>query len=230
VFSSGVDQKITQYLYVKTTKTVSDTVSKTTSKWVQSFSKRMHSHDVRSLAMWPPYTPLPKPHQWTPSMDTAPILVSGGLDMSVTFTPCASPQGTLTKVVNPIATSTDATFSDSYHRRMSYTSGAAAQSGIRIAKKVRLIMSMGDTDVSIWRIPPKSSRNPDEAEEEQASEGWERVLQMSFNLQTTLVSGAISDDGRWLAISDLYETKMFSLTLEVNIPYARISIHISQHC
>jgi hypothetical protein len=35
-------------------------------------------------------------------------------------------------------------------------------------------------------------------------------------LRTNIVSVAISDDGYWLAVSDLYETKLFRLSVSVS--------------
>ncbi len=38
---------------------------------------------------------------------------------------------------------------------------------------------------------------------------YRKILDMQLETQTNLVASAISDDGRWLAVSDLYETKLF---------------------
>ena len=46
--------------------------------------------------------------------------------------------------------------------------------------------------------------------------GWEKVLDMDFNVQTNIIASAISDDGRWLVVSDLYETRLFILGTEVS--------------
>jgi U3 small nucleolar RNA-associated protein 4 len=56
-----------------------------------------------------------------------------------------------------------------------------------------------------------------EEDEQEADEladgnpGWQKVLDMDLKLQTNLVASAVSSDGKWLAVSDLYETKLFRL-------------------
>lgn len=187
-------------------------------RWIQACSRRMHSHDVRALATWPPYTVLPPSHKRQFSMDVAPILASGGLDMSVVLTPAALPSATLIKVINPLATSTDCTFEDSYHRRLAYTSGPSCTSAIQIARQARLMSCMHDAGLSVWRVPPKRVTSNGENLDEDISDvaDWEKVLEMDLKVQTNLLASAISDDGRWIAVSDLYETKLFSLTTGVS--------------
>ncbi len=60
--SSGVDQKTTQYSLVKTHITDSSTAGRTTTRWIQSSSRRMHSHDVRALAHMATLPRLSQPH------------------------------------------------------------------------------------------------------------------------------------------------------------------------
>ena len=112
----------------------------------------MHSHDVRALAIWPPHTPLPASHRRQFPLDVAPVLASGGLDMSVVVTPAALPASTVTHVVNPLATSADATFEDAYHRRLAYTSAPYHASALHLARTARLLLCMRDAGVSLWRI------------------------------------------------------------------------------
>lgn len=178
----------------------------------------MHSHDVRALAIWPPYAPFPQAYQRRFPIDIAPVLASGGLDMSVVVTPAALPSSTVVKIVNPLSTSIDSTFGDSYHRRLAYTSGPSSTSALKIARQGRLVSCMRDAAVSIWRILQHSSASDEEALQNGLSEGgggWEKVLEMDFNVHTNLTASAISDDGRWLVVSDLYETKLFVLETDV---------------
>ncbi|KAG6837128.1 hypothetical protein H0H93_014434 [Arthromyces matolae] len=216
VFTSGVDQKVTLFSLVNT--------GQTTRTWVQSCSRRLHSHDVRALATWPPYTPLPPPHARRFSMDVSPILASGGLDMSVVVTPAALPSTTVIKAINPLMTSAHCTFEDSYHRRIAYSAGASGISAIQMSRRSRLITCLRDSGVSVWRIKDSpSSPNEDEdshgispAEPNSNSTGWEKVLEMDLNVNTNLIASGISDDGRWLVVSDLYESKLFSLVEAAN--------------
>ncbi|KAJ3817114.1 hypothetical protein F5880DRAFT_1632021 [Lentinula raphanica] len=120
-------------------------------RWTQTSSRRMHAHDVRSLAIWPPYTPLPPSHKQQFPSEIAPVIASGGLDMSVVVTPAALPSSTLlSKVINPLATSVHATFDNSYHRRLAYSSGPSSTSAIHIARQAHLLTCTRDSRVSIW--------------------------------------------------------------------------------
>ncbi|OSD05994.1 WD40 repeat-like protein [Trametes coccinea BRFM310] len=223
VYTSGVDQKVTQFSYVKTSRSdhnPSPLVSRSSGRWVQTSSRRLHSHDVRALAIWPPHTPLPPSHQRQFPVDVAPVLASGGLDMSVVLTPAALPTATLAgKVMNPLATSTTATFEDAYHRRLAYTSGPASSSALHLARKARLLMCTREAGLTVWRIARRQQKGEEDGEMEVLGAqdgGWERVLDMDLNVQTNIVSGAISDDGKWLAVADWYETKLFRLREESN--------------
>lgn len=143
--------------------------------------------------------------------------------MSVVFTPAALASSTVSKIVNPLSTSVTSTFEDSYHRRLAYTSGAASTSGVRIARQARLMCCTRDTGLGIWRILQKHDSPVDDQAFEDPSEtgGWEKVLDMDLNVQTNIIASAISDDGKWLVVSDLYETRLF--VLETDVSYRRAS-------
>ncbi|CAA7264711.1 unnamed protein product [Cyclocybe aegerita] len=217
VYTSGVDQKTVQFSLVKTSSTEKGPAS---SRWTQTTSRRMHSHDVRALAIWPPYTPLPPAHKRAFPIDVAPVLASGGLDMSVVLTPAALPTSTVVKVMNPLDTSVEATFEDSYHRKLAYVSRGA----VRAAKTARLVSCAREAGLSIWCIrkklveqeEPQPQVSPeaidlDGVDEQPFAGGWEKVLEMDLNVHSNIVAHEISDDGRWLVVSDLYESKLFSL-------------------
>lgn len=180
----------------------------------------MHSHDVRSLAIWPPFTPLPPSHQRKFPVNVAPILVSGGLDMSVVLTPAAIPSSTtVSKVTNPLSTSVVATFEDSYHRKMGYSTGFSGTGRIKVSRKKRLVLSAQDQSINLWRIFDLDTHHadaPNPERDEASLEGWKKVLEMDLNVQSTIVSCDISDDGRWIAASDWYEIKLFRLTFAVS--------------
>lgn len=71
----------------------------------------------------------------------------------------------------------------------------------------------------------------EEESKESGEEGWKKVVEMELKvsfalgvcrmrlmmalvqLQTNLIASAVSNDGKWLAVSDLYETKLFRLQL-----------------
>ncbi|KAJ3508306.1 hypothetical protein NLJ89_g5832 [Agrocybe chaxingu] len=217
VYTAGVDQKTVQFSLVKTSSTEK---GPTSSLWTQTTSRRMHSHDIRALAIWPPYTPLRPEHKRAFPIDVAPVLASGGLDMSVVLTPAALPTSTVVKVTNPLDTSVEATFEDSYHRKLAYVSRGA----VRVAKTARLVSCAREAGLSVWRIRKKREEQEepqqqvsleeidlDGVDEQPFAGGWEKVLEMDLDVHSNIVAHEISDDGRWLVVSDLYETKLFSL-------------------
>lgn len=79
-------------------------------------------------------------------------------------------------------------------------------------------MCMRDAGLSIWRILQKSEPELDADDASAKEGGWEMVLDMDLNVQTNLVASAISDDGRWIAVSDYYETKLFYVEHAVSLP------------
>jgi U3 small nucleolar RNA-associated protein 4 len=156
VYTSGVDQKVTQFSLVKPSTGPNTSLLRTGNRWIQAASRRLHSHDVRALAIWPPYAPIPAAHLLNSGVyrfpaDIAPILASGGLDMSVTLTPAALPRATSHRLVNPLGTSTSGTFEDAYHRRVAYPTGAAGTSALSLARGARMIACAADARVSVWR-------------------------------------------------------------------------------
>ncbi|KAG1766452.1 WD40 repeat-like protein [Suillus occidentalis] len=219
VFSSGVDQKIVLFSYVPTPpETASSVLSPTPARWIQSASRRVHSHDVRCLAVWPPYSPIPAIYKRKPSANAtyvAPILASGGLDMSIALTPALPASMTSSsiapRVVNPLTTRVTTTFEDSYYRRVAYTASMC------VSRRARLVASMHDTGVNIWRVLgiPDSDvivDGVDPSTDPETRTSWEKVLEMDLNVRTNLIASALSDDGRWLVVSDLYEAKLFELS------------------
>ncbi|TFK23110.1 U3 small nucleolar RNA-associated protein 4 [Coprinopsis marcescibilis] len=236
VYTSGVDQKTVQFSLIKVQASTGASATKNV-RWAQTSSKRMHSHDVRALAIWPPYTAIPpsfikqqhKNRSYFP-IDVAPVLASGGLDMNLVLAPAALPSSSVVKVVNPLNTSTVANFEDAYHRRVAYSLDGRVQ----VAKAARLVSCIREAGITIWRISKKPSSaaldvsGEDKMDEDQPGQdvppakesdsdkepyagGWERVLEMELSVTSNIVVHRISDDGSWLAVSDAYETKLFKL-------------------
>ena len=223
VFSSGVDQKIVEFSYVPTApESSSSALTTARSQWIQSGSRRVHSHDVRSLAVWPPYSLVPPFHKRKPSANApyiAPVLASGGLDMSIALTPVLPASMTSSsiapRVVNPLATRVATTFEDSYYRRIAYTVPMCVSRG------ARLVANMHETGINIWRIldiPGSDSvlDGVDASTDPESRNAWEKVLEMDLNVRTNLIASALSDDGRWLVVSDMYEAKLFELRTNVS--------------
>ena len=139
--------------------------------------------------------------------------------MSVVLTPAALPTSTIVKVTNPLNTSTEATFEDSYHRKLAYV----ARGVVGVARGARLVSCAREAGLTVWRIQNK----PDDGEEneenvdmsgailEPFAGGWDKVLEMEFVVHSNIIAHEISDDGKWLVISDMYETKLFKLRIDV---------------
>jgi len=161
--------------------------------------------------------------------------------MSVVLTPAALPASTIVKITNPLNTSTDATFEDSYHRKLSYVS----KDSVRVSRGSRLVSCAREAGLSVWRIQKRPEEGgvasgtreqqpevdlDDSLMTEPFSGGWEKVLEMDLNVHSNIVGHEISDDGKWLAVSDLYESKLFSLRTDVrHHPISTIQI-ISKTC
>jgi U3 small nucleolar RNA-associated protein 4 len=76
---------------------------------------------------------------------------------------------------------------------------------------------MHETGVNIWRVLgiPDSDvivDGVDPSTDPETRTSWEKVLEMDLNVRTNLIASALSDDGRWLVVSDLYEAKLFELS------------------
>lgn len=160
--------------------------------------------------------------------------------MSLVLSPASSPSQTTlskTKTINPLATSHVSTFEDAYHRRISYTCGTDGRSAVGLAKGGRLVVLARETGVVVWRLPKRvAGGGVDDAGLGQGQEGgfplegegqgsWEMVLEMDLNVRTNIVSSAISDDGKWLAVADWYETKLFALSEDVSFCFSSLSTH-----
>lgn len=134
--------------------------------------------------------------------------------MSVLLTPAAVPSSTVVKISNPLLTSQDCTFEESHHRRIAYPCGPYNSPAVHIARDARIVFCTRDAGLSAWRLPPGTPS--DSAEEAPEAQGThEHLLEMDFQVQSNLLSSAVSHDGAWLAISDIDETKLFALTLTV---------------
>ncbi|QRW27175.1 U3 small nucleolar RNA-associated protein 4 [Rhizoctonia solani] len=196
IYTSGVDQRTIEF--VKLPPSGNDH-----GKWVQTTQRRIHSHDVRALAMWPPYVPTSNEKQ-----TYAPLLISAGLDMSVALVPAAPPQAEqLGMLTNPILSSRSnvTTFEDAYPKRLGYP---LASGNVVLASRARLVVSFSDRVVGIWRLPAQKPKTVGAWEEGDENE-WEKALEMELRFRTNITAGAVSPDGQWLAVADVWEVKLF---------------------
>lgn len=184
----------------------------------------MHSHDVRALAIWPPYTPVSNSllagatYNGSIFAGISPILVSGGLDASPVLAPCASALSTTTstKLTNALATSAMSTFEDAYHRRMPYTTGSMA-SAIHLSRAQKLLCCVKGSSVAIWKILGQAKyAMSNDLDSSSDSHGYEKLLDMDLDMTTNICASAVSEDGRWLAVADVYDIKLFELQEQVS--------------
>lgn len=100
---------------------------------------------------------------------------------------------------------------------------------MQIARQAQLLLCRRDKGVSLWRILKKPPVTQLGMQSDDVTEqgGYVKVLDMELNTTTNLVASAISDDGRWLAVSDLYESKLFALQDVVSTHVALHSINNS---
>lgn len=141
--------------------------------------------------------------------------------MSVVLAPAALPTSTIVRVTNPLNTSTEATFEEAYHRKLAFV----ARGAVRVARGARLVSCVREAGLTVWKIQNKPEDNYEgEANDEDVhmsgaipepfAGGWDKVLEMEFVVHSNIIAHEISDDGKWLVISDMYETKLFKLRIE----------------
>ncbi len=204
VYASGPDQKVSEFTLLKG--------QNQGERWIHTISKRLHVHDVRTLAIWPPYSSAPgsgssKASQ-TLNPGFSPILASGGIDMQVNLTPVPSPDQLLLTdppLRNPILSTPVRPFADAHQKGLGFVPLSMDDNLLSFSPRKRLIMLRRYRGLAIWRLARL------EELEDVLNNGYEKVLEMKLEVRTQLISSAISRDGRWLAVSDLYETKLFRL-------------------
>lgn len=100
-----------------------------------------------------------------------------------------------------------------------------------LARGGRLVVLARDRGVVVWRLPKTVGNDLGAGVgmglgqgqegvfplEDEGQGNWEMVLEMDLNVRTNIVSSAISDDGKWLAVADWYETKLFALSEDVSL-------------
>ncbi|GAC95674.1 hypothetical protein PHSY_003250 [Pseudozyma hubeiensis SY62] len=250
IYSAGVDQKVAEYTKIDT--------SNGRGRWIQIASRRLHAHDIRALALDPPYSPLDAAQAIVNNTDGSvkpsrlPVLLSGGVDFNLVLTPAAPPsaivraqksstiasipsaaakskQPTLKQVeqehasINPISSNPLTTFADTTQRRVPFVPTASRSGLLGGGSVAALCPSKGwivlrrEQSIGIWDLGSQSEllsvAQASQAGEslQQKAPSWAKLLEMEVKVDSNLVCVAISNDGRYLALSDLYETKLFEL-------------------
>jgi len=160
--------------------------------WTHTGTRRLHAHDVRALAMDPPL------NMCEPASTTrVPILVSGGLDYHLVLTPASHAAWRKSSDTNPVSSSSSTSFADTIQRRIAFVPASARDGVVCVAPGQRWIVLRRDRSVGLWQIEQEGT--------------WRKVLEMEMRVRSNIGAVAISHDGHFLAISDLYETKLYSL-------------------
>ncbi|GAA5888631.1 hypothetical protein JCM6882_009026 [Rhodosporidiobolus microsporus] len=140
-------------------------------------------------------------------------------------------------LANPISDVPSTEFESTTHRRASYVPQRSRPFAVAAGGETpRLLICRRDRAVGVWKLEDpkragsavagggnaaplakvrwgrkKFGAEADEEDEEVGTTGYEKVAELELKVQTNLISSAVSTDGRWLAVSDLYETKLFRL-------------------
>ncbi|GAA93375.1 uncharacterized protein L969DRAFT_105473 [Mixia osmundae IAM 14324] len=186
LFTSGVDQRVTEIAYVPQAR-----------RWSLSFSRRVHTHDVRALAVSPMYAS----NLQGRSPAAVPLLISGGLDLGLSVLPIAPVSSQ--RRINPISDGPAIRFEDATQRRYSYAPAAAPI--VHICRSSRLVVCQRLRSIGIWRLNAKMG-------DADLALPWVKLVDIEMKLASNLVCTAISADGRWLATSDTHELRLFELT------------------
>ena len=178
VFTSGVDQKTAEFRLVSVN-TSRSTAPSSSTRWIQSSGRRLHSHDVRAMIMSPPYLlplPSPSPATATPAPQV-PILTSGGLDLGLVIVSASSsskPSFRNVPLKNPVSDTVSTEFETTIHRRCAFVPQRSRP--FSIASEARLLVCRRERSIGIWQLedPVKSSSSGDGAK------GWKKMHEREF--------------------------------------------------
>ncbi|TPX62599.1 hypothetical protein PhCBS80983_g00402 [Powellomyces hirtus] len=187
VWTSGVDRKVVQFTLVDVRSAKSKTPANKKNKrkgdgakqWIISGEKRYHSHDVRALAL----------------MEGRPYdaLVSGGVDTTLV-------------VSSPLT--------EFPHLKQYRMPSFPHRPIVQMTKSgSRLMLVRFQDHVQVWRlgrsVPTYTSPNemPNYAKIDHQRE--ELVLNIKPKCTTSLSAAAISENGQWIAVSDMETVKLF---------------------
>lgn len=193
VYSAGVDQKVAEYTHIA-------------QQWVHTGTRRLHAHDIRALAVDPPFDMVRAAREREHGalhVPRLPVLVSGGIDFNVVMTPAAPAaqyHWQKSEGGNPISSSDATAFADTTQRRIPFVpqssrTGVAGGGVVAVCPARRWLVLRRDTSIGIWHV----------------GDAWCKVAELELRVRSNLACVAASADGRFLAASDMYETKVFEL-------------------
>ncbi|CAD6968111.1 unnamed protein product [Tilletia controversa] len=144
-----------------------------------------------------------------------------------------------TRVYNPISTTTLVNFADTTQRRVPFVPlnslGAGGGGGLggslgsalaggtvaAVLKQKRWIVLRRERSIAVWALTGSSAQDDEEEAEDLLNGGitddehkWTKLLDLQPRLRSQIVTAAMDPTGRFLAVSDLFETKLFAFTQE----------------
>lgn len=210
MYTSGPDQRVAQFTYVPASSSndrdeLDATPAGSTGEWQQTSIKRLHKHDVRSLAMFPGYSLAPRNSAPIVNPNVAPMLASGGLDMSIVLTAAGQTGGVARRKgplairleKNPITNKGKETFSDAVKVDLGYVPRGHGTDVIGVAREKRLVLVRRQRGVALFRVRDMRGRG-EEAEGENVPGGWDKVLEMNFQ-----VGWSVLDVWTWSVLTRL---------------------------
>jgi U3 small nucleolar RNA-associated protein 4 len=194
IYSSGPDQRVTQFSFVPSSSStaaeddMAETSRSISGEWQQTSTKRLHKHDVRALAMFPSYSLAPRSSLAPLNPGVAPVLASGGLDMSLVLTSAAQSEGVSKKsnkeqslVKNPLTKKGKEVFSDAVKVDLGYVPRGYGNDVISIAREKKLVLVRRYRGIALFRIRDMIRRG-EEVDGESVPGGWDKVLEMDFQV------------------------------------------------
>lgn len=227
VYSGSVDQKVSEYVFLGS------------KKWAHTATRRLHAHDVKAVVIDPPVATKAAAASssarvpvlisasadlnivLTPASPPSEVNVrthKGGKKQQVVGASSSSPSSSS----NPISSNPLTTFSSTTQRRIPYVpqsnaGSALAGSGagtLRTCADRGWMVLRTDAAVEIWEVQSQAAQHVEGpiAGPNQNAAPYRQLLRMEMGKRRSkLISHAISADGQFLAVSDLTETKLFSL-------------------
>lgn len=228
IYSGSVDQKVSEFVMLN-------------KKWIHTATRRLHAHDVKAVVVDPPLSPTKGSIDLK---GIVPVLISASADFNIVLTPASPPseinvrthkvsrrkkshlEAIADSAQNPISSNPLTTFSSTTQRRIPYVpqsnaGSALAGSGagtLRVCSQRGWLVLRTDSAVEIWEIQAQTEHQNEgpAAGPNQNAAPYRQLLRMDMaKRKSKLISHAISSDGQFLAISDLSETKVFSLRVSL---------------
>lgn len=197
LYSAGVDQKVAEYALVGGAGGVQ--------KWVNTAARRLHAHDIRALALDPPFDI----RRSDAAPTRLPILASGGTDYTLVLTPASPPSAVQHRahaapgsrkagkfapappkdLANPISSNPLTSFADTTQRRLPFvpgsTRGGAASNVAQLCAAKGWIVCRRERSVGIWAIKPQAEREEEGlSDEDSVEDGWNKLLEMELKVRS----------------------------------------------